>query len=76
VRALGVCWTAQSLSQSRSRCEYLRQFDRRRIEQPALFIGGERDLMLAMLGRGDLVAIMKTEVPNVMVADFLPGCGH
>jgi pimeloyl-ACP methyl ester carboxylesterase len=56
--------------------EYLSQFRGRKIEQPALFIGGDRDLVLSMLGRGDLVAAMKAEVPNLMAADILPGCGH
>lgn len=56
--------------------EYLSQFRGRKIEQPALFIGGERDLVLSMLGRGDLVAALKAEVPNLAGADILPGCGH
>jgi pimeloyl-ACP methyl ester carboxylesterase len=56
--------------------EYLRSFEGRKIEQPALFIGGERDLVLSMLGRGDLMAIMRTEVPDLRGADILPGCGH
>jgi pimeloyl-ACP methyl ester carboxylesterase len=56
--------------------DYLRGFEGRKIEQPALFIGGERDLVLSMLGRGDLVAIMKSEVPDLRGADILPGCGH
>ncbi len=55
---------------------WLREFDGRKIEPPALFIGGERDLVLSMLGRGDLVAIMKSEVPNLAGADILPGCGR
>ncbi len=56
--------------------EYLRGFEGRKIEQPALFIGGERDLVLSMLGRGDLLEMMKGEVPNLRGADILPGCGH
>ena len=56
--------------------EYLRGFEGRKIEQPALFIGGERDLVLSMLGRGDLLATMKAEIPNLRGADILPGCGH
>ncbi len=56
--------------------DYLSQFRGRRIEQPALFIGGERDLVLSMLGRGDLVGVMKAEVPDLRGADILPGCGH
>ncbi|MDR3507874.1 MAG: alpha/beta hydrolase [Caulobacteraceae bacterium] len=55
---------------------YLSQFKGRGIEQPALFIGGERDLVLSMLGRGDLVAMMKAEIPDLRGADILPGCGH
>ena len=56
--------------------EYLRGFNGRKIEQPALFIGGERDLVLSMLGRGDLLATMKAEIPDLRGADILPGCGH
>ena len=56
--------------------EYLRGFEGRKIEQPALFIGGERDLVLSMLGRGDLMEMMKGEVPDLRGADILPGCGH
>ena len=56
--------------------QYLSRFDGRKIEQPALFVGGERDLVLSMLGRGDLMAIMKTEVPDLRGSDILPGCGH
>ncbi len=56
--------------------DYLSGFRGRKIEQPALFIGGQRDLVLSMLGRGDLVAMMKAEVPDLRGADILPGCGH
>ena len=56
--------------------EYLRQFEGRKIEQPSLFIGGERDLVLSMLGKGDLMAIMGAEMPNLRGADVLPGGGH
>ena len=55
---------------------YLKGFAGRKIEQPALFIGGERDLVLSMLGRGDLVATMKAEMTDLRGADILPGCGH
>ncbi len=56
--------------------EYLSQFAGRKIQQPSLFIGGERDLVLAMLGRGDLLAIMGQEMTDLRGADVLPGCGH
>jgi pimeloyl-ACP methyl ester carboxylesterase len=55
---------------------FLQGFSGRRIEQPALFIGGERDPVLRMMGRGDLVAAMKAEMPDLRGADVLPGCGH
>jgi pimeloyl-ACP methyl ester carboxylesterase len=55
---------------------YLQQFKGRKIEQPALFVGGARDLVLSMLGRSDLVALMKAEIPDLRGADILPGCGH
>ncbi len=58
---------------------WLQQFKGRKIEQPALFIGGERDLVLSMFGRGNLDALralIKNEVPNLHGADVLEGCGH
>jgi pimeloyl-ACP methyl ester carboxylesterase len=55
---------------------YLQQFRGRKIEQPSLFIGGARDLVLSMLGRGDLVAMMRAEMTDLRGADILPGCGH
>jgi epoxide hydrolase A/B len=58
---------------------YLQGFKGRKIEQPALFIGGERDLVLAMFGRRpheELIAMIKTEVPDLRGGDILPGCGH
>lgn len=55
---------------------YLSQFKGRKIEQPSLFIGGERDLVLSMLGRGDLVQMMRAEMTDLRGADILPGCGH
>ena len=56
--------------------EWLSGFQGRTIDQPSLFIGGERDLVLSMLGRGDLVAMMKTQLTDLRGADILPGCGH
>ncbi|MBR7618355.1 alpha/beta hydrolase [Phenylobacterium sp. 20VBR1] len=56
--------------------EYLSKFEGRKIEQPSLFIGGERDLVLSMLGRGDLLAIMGEEMTDLRGADILEGCGH
>lgn len=56
--------------------DYLQQFKGRRIEQPALFVGGSRDLVLTMLGRVDFLPRMKAEIPDLRGADVLEGCGH
>ncbi len=56
--------------------EWLQQFKGRKIEQPSLFIGGERDLVLSMFGKVDLLALMKPQMPDLRGADILPGCGH
>jgi pimeloyl-ACP methyl ester carboxylesterase len=55
---------------------YLSGFADRRIEQPALFIGGDRDLVLTMFGRIDFLPLMKAAIPDLRGADILPGCGH
>ena len=57
---------------------WLQPFKDRKIEQPALFIGGERDLVLSMFGRaGPLVPLMRGRSPEACAAhDVLPGCGH
>jgi pimeloyl-ACP methyl ester carboxylesterase len=58
---------------------WLQQFKGRKIEQPALFIGGARDLVLSMFGRADpagLAAMIRAEVPDLRGADVLEGCGH
>ena len=51
-------------------------FRGRRIEQPALFISGTRDLAFNMLGGPDPIEIMRREVPDLRVAEVLEGCGH
>ena len=56
--------------------EYLRAYADRKIEQPALFIGGTRDLAFNMLGRTDPIALMRKHVTDLRGADVLEGCGH
>ena len=56
--------------------EYLRAFAGRKIAQPALFIGGTRDLAFNMLGRGDPISLMRTHVTDLRGGDVLEGCGH
>jgi pimeloyl-ACP methyl ester carboxylesterase len=56
--------------------EWLQAFKDRKIEQPAFFVSGTRDLAFNMLGGADPIQIMRGLVPNLQVADVLDGCGH
>jgi pimeloyl-ACP methyl ester carboxylesterase len=56
--------------------EYLKQFEGRKIGQPAFFISGTRDPAFNMLSRGDPIAVMQKEVPRLLGAHVLEGCGH
>jgi len=56
--------------------EFLKGFAGKRIEQPALFIGGTRDPAFNLAGRGDPVETMRREMPRLAGADLLEGCGH
>ncbi len=56
--------------------DYLKQFQGRTIDQPSLFIGGQRDLVLTMFGRVDFLPVMKTQLTDLRGCDILPGCGH
>lgn len=52
------------------------QFIGRQITQPALFIGGERDLALRMLPGVKPVDLMAPHLPGLRGAHMLPGIGH
>lgn len=56
--------------------DYLTRFRDRKLEQPALFIGGTRDLVLKMIPGVDVVAAMKPHLPGLRGAHLLDGCGH
>jgi pimeloyl-ACP methyl ester carboxylesterase len=56
--------------------EWHQQFKDLRIEQPAFFISGTRDLAFNMMGGADPIEIMRRHVPNLQVAEVLEGCGH
>jgi pimeloyl-ACP methyl ester carboxylesterase len=58
--------------------DYLQQFKDRKINQPSLFIGGERDLVLKMIpGREtSFVDLMKAQLTDLRGVHVLPGCGH
>ena len=51
-------------------------FKARKIEQPAFFIAGDRDLAFNMMGGTDPIERMRGFVPNLQGAHVLPGCGH
>lgn len=51
-------------------------FKDRKIEQPSLFIGGDRDLVLKMFPPGDPADYMKPHLPGLRGAPVLPGVGH
>jgi pimeloyl-ACP methyl ester carboxylesterase len=55
---------------------WLQAYKDRRIEQPALFIGGTRDPASTLFGRvADPIEAMRTFVPSVR-GTLLEGCGH
>lgn len=53
---------------------FLQGFKDKRIEQPALYIGGERDHVLSMFG--NRLDLMKAALPDLRGMDILSGCGH
>ena len=55
---------------------WMRRLPNRAIDQPALFIGGSRDLVLKMIPGSDPIALMKPHLPNLQGAHILEGCGH
>ncbi len=46
------------------------------VRSPALYIAGERDLVVNLPGSQDLIAHLRTFVPNLRGTLLLPGCGH
>lgn len=53
-----------------------RRMPARALDQPSLFIGGTRDLVLKMIPGSDPVAAMKPHLPGLRGAHLLDGCGH
>jgi len=54
--------------------EYMAPFAGRRIEQPALFIGAEFDVIHGQTREG--VAATKAAIPNLREPIWIPDCGH
>ncbi len=56
---------------------WLQGFAGRRLEQPALFIGGTKDPASSGFGRlPDPIPAMREHLPNLRGAHMLEGCGH
>jgi pimeloyl-ACP methyl ester carboxylesterase len=54
--------------------ELLAAFAGRTVEQPAMFVSGDRDVVLG--ATPDAVEGMRTAVPGLRRIEWLPGCGH
>ncbi|HEY2751272.1 alpha/beta hydrolase [Phenylobacterium sp.] len=56
---------------------FLLPYKDRKVQQPALFIAGDRDGAYTAFGMaGDPLATLRANVPNLQGAHILPGCGH
>ncbi len=56
--------------------ELLAPFAGAKVTVPALYVAGERDLVLAFPGAAEMVANLSTVVPRLRETIMLPGCGH
>jgi pimeloyl-ACP methyl ester carboxylesterase len=56
--------------------EIMAPFGGAKVNVPALYVTGERDLVLAFPGAKELVANLTAFVPNLRQTIMLPGCGH
>ena len=56
--------------------ELMAPFDGLRIAVPALYVAGDRDLVVSLPGAQRLIANLKVFVPELRGTLTLPGCGH
>jgi pimeloyl-ACP methyl ester carboxylesterase len=56
--------------------ELMAPFQGARVSPPALFIAGERDLVVNFPGMDQLIPNLKVFVPHLKRTLLLPGCGH
>ena len=56
--------------------ELLAPFAGARVTVPALYVAGDRDLVVAFRGMDHLIPNLKTFVPQLRRTLMLPGCGH
>ena len=56
--------------------ELLRPFAGMRVQVPALYVAGDRDLVVSFPGAQQMIAALKDWVPRLRETVMLPGCGH
>jgi pimeloyl-ACP methyl ester carboxylesterase len=56
--------------------ELLAPFTGARVQVPALYVAGDRDLVIAFRGMDQLLPNLSKLVPNLRQTLMLPGCGH
>ena len=56
--------------------ELLAPYAGARVMVPALYVAGDRDLVVAFRGMDQLIPNLKMFVPNLRKTVMLPGCGH
>ena len=56
--------------------ELLAAFAGARVTVPALYLAGDRDLVVAFRGMDQLLANLPTFIPQLRAKIMLPGCGH
>jgi len=56
--------------------ELMAPFNGLRVQVPALYVAGDRDLVVRFPGAEQLIANLKTFVPELRATIMLPGCGH
>ena len=56
--------------------ELMAPFAGLRVAVPALYVAGDRDLVVGFAGAAQLIANLKTFVPELRDTIMLPGCGH
>jgi len=56
--------------------ELLASYAGAKVSVPALYMAGDRDLVVAFRGMDQVIAGLKTFVPQLRETVMLPGCGH
>jgi len=56
--------------------ELLAPYARAQVQVPALYMAGDRDLVLSFPGAKGMVANLSRFVPQLRKTEILPGCGH